>query len=124
MLDSLHGSQYGALNRRGVWTKQQYTPLVILQDQPIIEWDLDQHPVALAILGGNRTLALPQDFKEGAQYQLMVRQDEIGGRTLAFAAGFTWPDGQIPEIGMEPNQSTILTFLATWNNMFGVATRY
>ncbi|XPV75535.1 MAG: phage tail protein [Desulfovibrio sp.] len=124
MLDGLHASQFGALNQRGVWTKQQYTPLVILQDQPTIEWDLDQHPVALAILGGNRILALPQDFKEGAQYQLMVRQDEIGGRTLAFGAGFTWPDGQIPEIGMEPNQSTILTFLATWNNMFGVATRY
>ncbi|XPV75196.1 MAG: phage tail protein [Desulfovibrio sp.] len=124
LLDGHHASQFGALAKVGAWTRQQYTPLQMIQDQPTIEWDLDQSPTALIILEGNRTLSLPTNFKEGGQYQLMVRQDSMGGRTLAFESGFYWPDGKLPELSMAPDSNTILTFFATWNNMFGVATRY
>ena len=55
-----------------------------LTDGPTVAWDVDLHPTALLVLGGNRTLASPTNLVAGplSLYRLTVAQDGVGGVTL------------------------------------------
>jgi hypothetical protein len=57
-----------------------------LTDGATVNWDMGASPNAKVTLGGNRTLAQPTGYKEGATYANDLIQDGVGGRTCAFAS--------------------------------------
>lgn len=63
-------------------------------------------------LAGNRTLGAPTNLVAGRAYTLFVRQDATGGRTLAFAAGWLFPNGVPPTLTAAPGALDVLSFMS------------
>lgn len=82
---------------------------VDLVDQATLAWDMSLKETAKVVLGGNRTLDKPTNYKRGETKYLEVWQDVTGGRTLALHACFE-PGGQ-PPVVVSPgaNKMTLLT---------------
>lgn len=104
---------------------QEYTAAhnfrgAILTDAATITWDLSSNQVASVTLGGNRTLANPTNMKNGGVYILFVRQDGVGGRTLAYGNAYRWPTGNLlPVLTATANRTDILTFVSDGTRMYG-----
>lgn len=63
-------------------------------------------------IAGNRTLDTPTNPANGQLIRVRVTQDAIGGRTLAFGAGYRFStDLPSPVIANLPNQISYMTFL-------------
>lgn len=78
----------GNEDNRAVTPKQAMDALLIqtLTDGATIAWDMGAAANAKVTLGGNRSLAQPTNYKEGASYALDIIQDATGSRTLSFAS--------------------------------------
>jgi hypothetical protein len=91
-----------------------------LLDQANIAWNLDFSPCARVTLGGDRTLDFPAGLlRAGAYYGLRVIQDGTGGRTLAYGAGFKWPNDEDPELSTDPDAVDIMTFYCDGTFLYG-----
>jgi len=106
----------------GVNIAQEYTAAqnfnaTILTDALSIAWDAVSNQVASVTLAGNRTLAAPTNLKDGATYILTVKQDAIGGRTLAYNTVFKFAGGTAPTVSTAANAVDILTFISDGTNM-------
>lgn len=104
----------------GEWSAQQYFATVALVDGANITWDLDDEQSAKVTIAGNRTLDNPTNLQEGGQYQLIVTQDGVGGRTLAYDTVYKFPGGTAPTLSTDPGAVDILTFVSDGTNMYGV----
>lgn len=83
----------------------------VLTDAATIAWDGSTiGNLAQVTLGGNRTLGAITNPVSGAIYVLRIIQDATGGRTLAFNAAYTFPDGIIPVLNSGANAVTTLSF--------------
>lgn len=105
------------------YTKQQNFLTATLVDAANIDWNLDNAQVARVTLGGDRTMNAPTNLVDGGTYVLMVKQDAIGGRTLAWNALFAWPSGATPVLSTSPNALDIFTFVCDGSKMHGVITQ-
>lgn len=105
------------------WSKQQYFAMATLTDAASIAWPLDTAQVATVTLTDNRTLANPTNMKAGGTYQLIVRQDATGSRTLAYGSAYKWPSGTAPTLTTAASSIDLLTFLSDGSSMFGVAVK-
>ncbi|GAF85915.1 unnamed protein product, partial [marine sediment metagenome] len=92
--------------------------LQALADGATISWDVSQRPTAEVTLGGNRTLALPTAAVVGETYRLLVRQDEVAARTLAFAVGYVFPAGAAPVITVTAGRADWLYVTAAGSGLF------
>ena len=90
-----------------------------LADGPTINWDLDQAPVAVVVLGGNRTLASPTNMVAGplSLYRLTVVQDATGGRTLNWGGAYKFAGGVKPTVTAAANAVDEYVFDCDGTNM-------
>lgn len=105
------------------WSRQQNFGLQTLTDQATVAWDLNTNQVAQLQLGGNRSLAAPTNQKSGASYQLLVRQDGTGGRTLTFDGTYKFKGQIAPVLTTTASAVDLISFLSDGVNMFGIPTR-
>lgn len=89
-----------------------------LTDGPTVPLDLALSNHFLLTLGGNRALGAPTGFRDGGIYNFWLRQDTVGGRTLAFPASFKWPGGSTPSLSSAPNAVDLV--IAQWNAALGI----
>lgn len=101
-------------------TQQTFSPLQTLVDGANIPWDVSTRQVAQVTLEGNRTLDNPTNLQAGATYILIVRQDGIGNRTLAYGSAYKFPGGTAPTLSTAVNAIDIITFVTDGTDMFGV----
>lgn len=92
----------------------------VLTDAANVYWDLNSGVVATVALGGNRTLDNPINLANSATYILFVKQDSVGGRTLAFGSRFKWPGGTAPTLTTTANAIDMITFISDGTNLYGV----
>lgn len=92
-----------------------------LADGATINWDLSANQVCSVTLAGNRTLAAPTNFKDGATYILIIKQDATGTRTLTFNPVYKFPGGTAPTLTTAANAVDIITFISDGTNMYGVS---
>ena len=123
-------TNYGSLfvwyedGNNGQWVEaysgsQAATTMATLTDASSIAWNLNTQPVATVTLGGNRTLAAPSNMIAGGNYQLFVKQDGTGNRTLAYNAVFKWTDGVTPTLSTAANTVDVLEFTSDGTYMYG-----
>ena len=109
------------LNLAQVWTQQQNFGITTLTDAVNIVWDLNSNQVATVTLTDNRTLNNPTNIVPGGTYMLIVVQDGVGSRTLAYQSAYLFPGGIVPTLSTGANAIDVLTFIAdASSNMLGV----
>lgn len=59
-------------------------------------------------LAGNRTLGFPTNLAGGASFQIFIRQDATGSRTLAYAAGWKFSGG-VPALSVAASSLDVLS---------------
>lgn len=107
---------------RWEFLRQAYFALQTLTDAATINWDCNTQQCAQVTLGGNRTMGAPTNPVAGSVYNLLVRQDGTGGRTLSFAnAAFQFPGGTEPVVASGANDKTLLSFFYDGANFLGLS---
>lgn len=76
-----------------------------------ISWDAGETNAALVTLTGNATMALPTNLIDGATYTLIVQQDGVGNRTLAFNAAFVFQAAISLPLTTTANKKHVITFV-------------
>lgn len=102
------------LARAGGITGGSYSSLT---DAGSIAWDVDQNPVAVVILAGNRTLSNPLNMVAGLIYRITVVQDSSGSRTLAYGSAYKFPGGTAPTLTVAANAVDEMWFSCDGTNM-------
>lgn len=100
-------------------TQQQPFGAVTLTDGASIAWNCSSQESAFVTLAGNRTLANPSNMVDGGTYQLRVKQDATGGRTLAYGSAYDWGVDGPPTLSTGANKIDILTFTSDGTKMYG-----
>jgi hypothetical protein len=107
----------------GFWTfgkiKTTHTAFgyAALTDAANIAWNADTvGNIAQVTLGGNRTLDAITNPQTGGLYIIRVVQDGTGGRTLAFNAAFTFPNGISPVLNSAAAGVTVYQFFYDGTN--------
>jgi len=67
----------------------------------------DKHSVTL---GGNRTLAVSNDY-DGQVVTLILKQDSTGTRTVTWFSGILWPGGTVPTLTTTPSKTDVFSFI-------------
>ncbi len=80
-----------------------YSPFVSLTDQASILLNGSLGNSFIVTLAGNRTLANPSNLTDGAVYNIWIKQDATGGRTLTYGSKFKWPGGVAPSLTTAAN---------------------
>lgn len=106
--------QDALLNRAGGINGGTYSALT---DAPSIFWDVDQMPVAVVVLKGNRTLSNPINMVAGLIYRITVVQDSTGSRTLSYGSVFKFPSGTPPTLTVAANAVDECWFSSDGNNL-------
>lgn len=60
------------------------------------------------VLGGNRTLANPTGLIDGMVYNVRIKQDGTGTRTLAYGSKWKWPGGSAPALSTAANSVDLI----------------
>jgi len=81
-----------------------------LADGATVAWNMNSGTFATLTLGGNRTMALPSNLKDGSAI-LKVKQDGTGSRTLAWNAAFKWSMGTAPVLSTGANKTDAFSFI-------------
>ena len=90
----------------------------ILVDEDQINWDVGKDDSAEITLGGDRILKNPINLTSGATYNLVVKQDDVGGRQLNFGDVYKFENQTIPILTSTPNAMDILEFFSDGLFMF------
>lgn len=59
-------------------------------------------------LTGNATLGFPTNLTAGMKFEIFIRQDATGSRTLAYGSGWKFPSGIVPVLSTAANSLDIL----------------
>jgi len=94
-------------------------PFTGLTDATNISWDTRDNDNATVLLAGNRTLDNPTNLINGKSYNLIVRQDATGSRTLAYGGAFIWSDGTVPTLSTGANEIDVFTFIYDGSKLYG-----
>jgi hypothetical protein len=104
--------------------KNLITAFVSLTDAANIAWNTSEAALAknaTVTLGGSRILDNPTGLLSGRTYNLIVKQDATGGRTLTFGSVFKWAGGTAPTLSTGANEIDIFTFIYDGTNLYGSA---
>jgi len=66
-------------------------------------------------------IAFPTNLQEGESYALYIKQDNTGGHSLTFAAGYYFPQGLQPDVATTANSISVVTFIYDGSILAGVA---
>lgn len=100
------------------FTGSQNVQFVTLTDASSISTDAATGNHFVVTLGGNRTLANPTNLRDGQILNYWVKQDDTGGRTLAFGSAFKWPEGEVPS--MTSAAGSVDLIVAHYNHVLGI----
>lgn len=106
----------GAKGTGGVGALNMFSTPQTLTDAATIAWNVALGNNARVTLGGNRTLDLPTNIKDGGVYLLEVTQDATGGRGLASASGVAMAG----TLGIAANQVSLISFFSNGSSLRGV----
>lgn len=56
----------------------------------------------LVTLGGDRVIELDGD-RDGQKVEILLRQDDVGGRTVTWPDGVRWQSGVVPTLSTDPD---------------------
>jgi hypothetical protein len=101
-------------------SNQYQTSFVTLSDAVTINWDVNSGSIAQVTLGGNRTLGALTGAVAGAVYTLIVKQDLVGTRTLAYNSMYKFAYGAKPVLSTVTSSVDILTFMYDGTAAYGV----
>jgi len=113
------------------WTKSQIGSIVTLTDAATIAVDASNGNNFRVVLGGNRTLGNPTNAVGGWTFNILIKQDGTGSRTLAYGNKYAFVDGEEPTLSEGANEIDILSgyydntedkFFCVLNNTFEVPT--
>jgi hypothetical protein len=95
-------SNVALVDSANVFTQQQqinswYGSIFSDIDGATITFNLTNHNSHQVTLGGNRTLALTGG-QNGQWFEIILRQDAVGSRTVTWFAGILWPGGVVPTL--------------------------
>lgn len=100
------------------WTAAQNFNGSTLTDAGTIAWDLSANQAATITLGGDRTLDAPTNMQDGGEYQLIIKQDATGGRTLSFNTVYKFPAATAPTITADADATDVMTCRSDGTNMY------
>ncbi len=101
-------------------SNQYQTSFVTLTDAATITWDVNSGSIAQVTLGGNRTLGALTGAVAGAVYTLIIKQDTVGTRTLAYNSMYKFSYGAKPVLSTVTSSVDILTFMYDGTAAYGV----
>ena len=94
-----------------IYSGGSLTAEAALGDGATVNWDVTANPVAKVTLGGNRTLALPDNPLGSGQYaSLLIIQDGTGSRTLTWNAAYEFKDDTAPTLTTTASKGDLFTF--------------
>ena len=99
--------------------KADLKPVYILIDGATITPDFNNGSIQKVTIGGNRTIANPLNKQSGATYELIIKQDGTGSRTLLWGSDYLWPGGAAPTLSTGADDIDIIRFTCDGNNLFG-----
>jgi hypothetical protein len=89
---------YGLLDVAQTWTKGQRGEITVLTDGATITADFADSNNFSVTLGGNRTLANPNNIVAGQSGCIWITQDGTGSRTLAYGPDWEFTGGTAPTL--------------------------
>lgn len=94
----------------------------VLTDAPSIALDASLGDNWRVTLGGDRTLANPTNLVDGQVFNIRIKQDGTGGRTLAYGNKFKFPGGVAPVLSTAIDATDFMScqYDATDDTIFGV----
>jgi hypothetical protein len=101
------------------FTKQHNFTAQELTDSAYIYWNLDDAQVAYITLKGNRFLSSPANQRQGGIYILVIKQDDVGGRSISFSSDYIFPDNIDVQLNGVANRLDILSFISIGGKMYG-----
>lgn len=101
-------------------SNQYQTSFVTLSDAATINWDVNSGSIAQVTLAGNRTLGALTGAVAGAVYTLIVKQDLVGTRTLAYNSMYKFAYGVKPVLSTVTSSVDIITFMYDGIAAYGV----
>jgi hypothetical protein len=84
--------------------------ITTLNDGTTITPDFDDNNNFKVTLGGNRTLANPDNITAGQSGVIVVTQDSTGSRTLSFGSNFKFAGGSAPTLTTDANAIDVIAY--------------
>lgn len=81
----------------------------ILTCAPSIAWSAGNGNIFQLTVNQTCHLENPSNLQPFATYQIMIKQDTTGFRTMTFGNSFLFPNGVVPSLSLDPNAMDILT---------------
>lgn len=97
------------LTEVNVFTKNQSVLPYTLISAPIVLLDASMSNNYRLTLDTNATLANATNATDGMVINIKIKQDSVGGRTLAFSSTYKWPGGNTPVLTATPNAVDFLS---------------
>jgi hypothetical protein len=118
-LGGVNAANYARLDQAQNFSAGNGIDFEALVDGATISVDASASNYFNLVIGGNRTLGNPTNPRDGQTIEIHVRQDGTGGRTLAYASSWRWPDNTDPILSTGPNKldlivATYRSDLARW----------
>lgn len=102
----IDASVYATLEGGNTFTGAQgITPVTLTSASGTIDTDATLSNNFEVVLTENALLASPTGLIDGGVYRWMIRQDGVGGWTLAFGAVFAFPSGVPPTVSAGASQA-------------------
>lgn len=98
-------------------TKATYRTLTY---SPTLTWDLSLSECAELTLTGNITALTLANPVAGVCYSLVLKQDSIGSRSLAWVGTVHWVNGETPALTSSPNTTDIMVLLYDGVKFYGI----
>ena len=122
---TITGAEYVPIDQSGTTVKSTLSALFgrgtlqSLTYAATIPWAATSGNMITVTLTGNATLSLPTGIAPG-YYTAIIKQDAVGGHTLAFASGYIWVEGNVPPVSTAANSTTVFSFLSDGISMYGL----
>jgi hypothetical protein len=89
-----------------------------LTDGATITWNANNGTIANVTIGGNRTLVISNAIAN-TYYQIKIKQDATGSRTITWPSGIKWIGGTAPALTTTANAEDIITLWYNGTNYYG-----
>lgn len=87
---------------------QRYATATLASAAGVLDWDMEAQPVAALVLAEDVTNFTVANARPGATYELTIRQDATGGRSLAWPADWLWPGGTALDVTQDAGATDIV----------------
>ncbi len=90
----------------------------------VITLDFNNSSIQTVTLAGNTQFATPLNYKDGAIYTVIVKQNATGGNNVSwFTPTFKWENGTFPGITTTANGIDLITFISDGTSLYGLSAK-